>query len=442
MKTQGKISGFSRFTIEEKRKIISGMVKDSNGFLEDIQSHLHRDNTNQQAYNEFSENTLTNYYLPFGIAPNFLINDKLYAVPMVTEESSVVAAASHAAGFWALHGGFSARVINTEKTGQVHFLWKGDKQILRDFFDNNKNRFIHSLDYITANMQQRGGGVKQIELLDLSEKIPDYYQLHVTFLTADSMGANFINTALEELARVFKQYVSESRELNRPEFSLEIIMSILSNYTPECMVECTLECDVEDFNKLPGTISAHDFTRKFEYAVEIAHVDPYRAVTHNKGIYNGIDAVVLATGNDFRAVEACGHAYASKDGQYKSLTELNLTGNHFSYSLKVPMALGTVGGLTNKHPLAKRALELLDFPSAEELMQIAAATGLANNFSAIRSLVTSGIQRGHMKMHLPNLLRNFTLTEAETKNIYRHFESHPVSHKAVEEYIKDLRLRG
>ena len=200
-----------------------------------------------------------------------------------------------------------------------------------------------------------------------------------------------------------------------------------------------MNCKVEDLTEGTG-ISGEAFANKFIQAVNIAEVEPYRAVTHNKGIMNGIDAVVLATGNDFRAVEAGVHAYASKDGQYSSLSHAKVENNIFTFWMEIPLALGTVGGLTGLHPLVKFALELLQKPSAKELMQIVAVAGLAQNFAALRSLTTTGIQQGHMKMHLMNILNQFEANDLEKQTLVEHFKNNTVTHSAVTEALKNLRV--
>ena len=181
------------------------------------------------------------------------------------------------------------------------------------------------------------------------------------------------------------------------------------------------------------------FAQKFEQAVNIAEVEPFRAVTHNKGIMNGVDAVVLATGNDFRAVEAGVHAYASKDGKYSSLTHCSIDDNEFCFWLEIPLALGTVGGLTSLHPLVKFALQMLGKPSAKDLMKIVAVAGLAQNFAALRSLVTSGIQKGHMKMHLMNILNQHHASKEEKQKVLEYFKDTTVSHSLVVDYLEKIR---
>ncbi|EDO25326.1 predicted protein, partial [Nematostella vectensis] len=340
-----------------------------------------------------------NFYLPFGVAPNFVINEKSYTIPMAIEESSVVAAASKAAKFWGERGGFKATVINTEKIGQVHFLFNGEPEKLELFFNRIKPKFFTETASFTKNMQKRGGGILDIELKNKTKELNNYYQLHATFNTKDSMGANFINTCLEQFAKTLENEAQDCQEFNEQEKNIQIIMSILSNYVPNCIVRAEVSCPVSQMSETPS-IDSKEFAEKFVNAVKIAEIEPYRAVTHNKGIMNGIDAVVLATGNDFRAVEAGIHAYASKTGQYSSLSHAKIENDIFTFWIEIPLALGTIGGLTSLHPLVKFSLEMLGNPSAEDLMKIVAVTGLAQNFAAVRSLTTTGIQQGHMKMHI------------------------------------------
>jgi len=216
-------------------------------------------------------------------------------------------------------------------------------------------------------------------------------------------------------------------------------MSILSNYTPDCVVRSWVECDIEELDNVDDSMTGEEFASKFQLAVRIAEEDVYRATTHNKGIFNGVDAVVIATGNDFRAVEAAGHTYAARTGKYKSLSTVELKDGKFIYSLTLPMALGTVGGLTSLHPLAKQSLEMLGNPSAEELMMIAASVGLANNFAAVRSLVTKGIQMGHMKIHLMNILNHFEATDEEKTKAVEYFIGQKVSFNNVRQFLNKTR---
>ncbi len=439
MNNRKQIRGFSKLNRTEKLALIEARLKNPASFTKVMNEHLHPDNSLQKIYDEFSENTLSNYYLPYGVAPNFLVNGINYIVPMVTEESSVVAAAASAAGFWFNNGGISTRIIGTEKTGQVHFIWKGKREKLFEFFKNNKETLILGVDLLTEKMRARGGGITGMDLIDKTKHIEGYYQLDTRFETKDAMGANFINSCLEQLAEVLKDEISRYPGFSDAEKEAEVIMSILSNYTPGCMVEARVECPVDNLELVSQQYSAGEFARRFQLAVRMAEVDINRAVTHNKGIFNGIDAIALATGNDFRALEACGHAFASESGRYKGLSSVEISDDVFQFVLKVPMALGTIGGLTHLHPIAAQSLELLGNPSAEILMQIAVAVGLANNFSAVRSLVTSGIQHGHMKMHLKNILNHFKATEEEKEKAHIFFQDKPVSFREVEQFLNKIR---
>jgi len=433
------ITGFSKLSKEQKIDWLAReYFKHPDQATALIRKYWNTDEVLQKLHDEFIENTISNFYLPLGIAPSFTINGRDYTIPMAIEESSVVAAAAKSAKFWATRGGFKATVLNTEKIGQVHFMFKGDATKLITFFNTIKQEFFTGTEAITKNMQKRGGGILDIELRDKTALIPNYYQLHATFETVDSMGANFINSCLEQFSKTLRQEALLYDGFTEEEKHLQVVMSILSNYVPNCVVRAEVCCSVEDLNE-DKNISPEDFASKFLAAVKIAEVEPYRAVTHNKGIMNGIDAVVVATGNDFRAVEAGVHAYAAKDGLYSSLSRATVQDGVFRFWLDVPLALGTVGGLTTLHPLVKLSLEMLGNPSAQELMQIVAVAGLAQNFAALRSLTTTGIQQGHMKMHLMNILNQLEATDEEKQKAVKHFEKHTVSHSAAADFIAELR---
>lgn len=439
MNINGIINGFSKMSKEEKLKLVASFFDHPDKVLRELKSYWHRDPKKQTLFDEFSENTLSNFYFPFGIAPNFLINGKNYMVPMVIEESSVIAAASSSAKFWAERGGFHAEVISSEKIGQVHFLWKGDPEKLENAMPELKRGLLAGTRGITSNMEGRGGGILDVRLINMSKQIEDYYQLKVSFETVDSMGANFINSVLEEFARLLKEFLVKSPRFTDEEKDCEIIMSILSNYTPDCLVRAYVECEIKDLQPGDSEMNSEKFAWKFQKAIEIAKVDEFRAATHNKGIFNGIDALALATGNDFRAIEAGAHTYACRSGKYQSLTDLSLDGGIFHYELVVPLAMGTVGGLTSLHPMARFSLEMLGNPSARELMMIAASAGLSNNFGAVKSLVTKGIQVGHMKMHLFNILNFYAATQDEKQKAVEYFKNNKVSFKSVTDFITNHR---
>jgi len=435
------MNGFSKLSKFEKIDlVVKNYFSDSDLVKNQIKNFWHDDENVQRTLDEFSENTLTNFPFPMGVVPNLKLNDELLCVPMVIEESSVVAASARSANFWLSRGGFHAEVLSTVKSGQVHFIWKGESsEKLQTYFQSIKEELLNETKPLTSNMEKRGGGILALTLIDRTKDEPGYYQLSAEFETCDAMGANFINSILELLGRTFKEKVEAAKELTESERDVQIVMAILSNYTPKSRVRAWVQCKIEDLNDPSFGMSAEEFAEKFARAIRISKIDVTRATTHNKGIMNGIDAVVVATGNDYRAVEACAHAYAARDGQYRGLSDVTVENGLFTFALEIPMAIGTVGGLTSLHPLARLSLDMLGRPNAQDLMKVVAAVGLAQNFAAVRSLVTSGIQKGHMKMHLMNILNHLEANEAERESAKVHFENEIISFKSVREYISHLR---
>jgi len=415
--------------------VVENFFKDPDGVMNELISYWHPGL--QSILDGFIENSIGNFPIPLGVAPNFKINGKVYAIPMAIEESSVIAAASSASKFWFDRGGFKAEVLDMKKIGQVHFKWKGDKETLFAEFDKIEKKLREDTKDITDSMEERGGGVKTIKLVDFTGEIEHLYQIKAEFYTCESMGANFINTVLEQFSTTLKNYIVSNNVF--VEKDIEIIMSILSNYTPESIVHSEVSCHVEELENGQFIKDGKLFAEKFKTAVEIARKDPFRATTHNKGIFNGIDAVIIATGNDFRAVEACGHTYASRDGQYRSLSKCEIKNGVFRFWLDIPMAIGTVGGLTKTHPMAKRSLEMLGNPGVRELMKIVASVGLAQNFGAIKSLVTTGIQKGHMKLHLSNILTYLEADTSEKEKVMEYFKNKIVSFSEVKKILDKIR---
>ena len=430
-----KIIGFSKLSRQEKIEwICSNYLDDSKEDIKILDKYLNTDINIQSIHDTFSENTLSNFYFPFSIAPNFLINNNNYCIPMVIEESSVVAAASNSAKFWYDKGGFSAKVINVEKIGQIHFLFNGEYQKINGFINENKTKLIDSTSSISSKMKERGGGIRSINLIDKSNEYNNYYQLSISFNTIDSMGANYINSCLENITKKMLKEIEESNELSEEEKDINIIMSILSNSTPNCIVEAKAECKIDEIGYTDG-LESNQFAEKFFHAVEISKIDIGRAATNNKGIMNGIDSVLIATGNDFRAVEASVHSYACKDGQYRGLTECSIDNDIFSIKLKLPLAIGTVGGIIDLHPLVKLSHKILGNPDSSNLMEVVAVAGLAQNFAAIKSLITTGIQKGHMKMHLINLLKKNNASQDQINNAIDFFKEREINNKAVKDFL-------
>ncbi len=433
------IKGFSKLSKEAKIEWLTDQYFDnSEAAIELLKSYWHQDPKTQKLHDEFIENTLSNYYMPFGVAPNFLIDGHLYSIPMAIEESSVVAAAAKSASYWMERGGFKTSIISTKKVGHVHFIYKGSAEKLESFFKKVEPKLYADTESITANMRARGGGIQSIKLINKTKDLEDYWQIEALFDTRDSMGANFINSCLEQFSQSLQREIKLEDSFSEEERNIQVVMCILSNYTPECIVRAEVSCPISELNGDQG-ISPEEFAFKFERAVKIAQIEPYRATTHNKGIMNGVDAVIIATGNDFRAVEAACHTYASRDGQYRSLTHCEVKDGQFRFWIEIPLALGTVGGLTRLHPMVKFSLELLQNPNAEELMSIVASSGLAQNFAALRALTTTGIQKGHMKMHLLNILNQLEATEEEKEEIVSFFKDKVVSHSAAVNKFCELR---
>lgn len=434
------IKGFSKLSKEGKIEwLVNEHFENSDAARELLKEYWHSDEKRQRLHDDFIENTMTNYFLPFGVAPNFLIDGELYTLPMTIEESSVVAAASKAAGFWLKRGGFKTSIVSTTKIGHVHFNYFGNYETLISLFNEWKPKFFEATEELTANMRSRGGGILSVELINKTEALENYYQIEARFETCDSMGANFINSCLEQFAQVIREDLASRTDLSEEDRNLQVVMCILSNYTPECVVRAEVSCKVEELND-DKEVTPEEFASKFQRAVRIAEVEPYRATTHNKGIMNGVDAVVIATGNDFRAIEAASHTYASRNGQYSSLTHCTVENGVFRFWIELPLALGTVGGLTKLHPMVKLAHEMLGHPNSETLMSIVAASGLAQNFGALRALVTTGIQKGHMKMHLFNILNQLEATPEEREAIVKHFHDKVPHHNLV--VAKFCELRG
>ncbi len=436
MKQNKMIKGFSKFTKEQKIDFILKNYVNDQTTKNMLESFWHHNQNIQKTLDEFSENTISNFPLPFGVVPNFLLNDEIHCVPMVIEESSVVAACANSANFWGKRGGFKAEVLGVKKVGQVHFMSSLSSKYLYEIFNEVKEDLLNDALPLIEKMEKRGGGILSLSLKDMSNELDNYFQLFLEFDTCDAMGANFINSVLERMAKKFKELVAQR---SNNESAIEVVMSILSNFTPECLVRAKVECDIDELEDPRIGMSGLEFATRIKRAVDIARVDKYRATTHNKGIFNGVDAVILASGNDFRAVEACGHTYASRDGQYRGLTRASIKENKFSMWLDLPLAVGTVGGLTSLHPLSKTALEIMGRPSAKNLMMLTVAAGLAQNFGALRSLVTTGIQKGHMKMHLMNILNQLKATEKERLQAVDYFKTETVSFQKTREFIEKIR---
>ena len=432
-----KISGFSKLSKNEKIDwIIKVFFKNDISKRKILTDYWNSNKKIQTIHDEFIENSISNFYLPIGVAPNFVINGKDYTLPMAIEESSVVVASSRAAKYWSTRGGFKTEVLGVEKIGHVHFIFNGENKKIISFFKIIKKNLIKSTSDLTINMNSRGGGITSVSLINNTNKMKGYFQIEVGFKTANSMGANFINTCLEKIADELLLEAKKYNSFSKKEKNIKIIMSILSNYTPNSIVKVSVCCPIKNLES-ESNMSKKEFCDKFIKAVKIGEIDIYRAVTNNKGIMNGIDAILIATGNDFRAVDAGIHAYASRNGKYSSLSSAWIKNNEFNFQMTIPLSVGTVGGIINLHPMAKWSLNLLNNPNSNQLMQIISAAGLAQNFAAIRSLITSGIQKGHMKMHLLNILNQLKATSIQKEKAILHFKKNKISFNSVSNFLNN-----
>lgn len=342
----------------------------------------------RQQADKMVENALGVFSLPLGVAANFLVNNRDYLIPMAVEEPSVVAAVSHSAKLIRAGGGFQTSASDPIMIGQVQVLDFPDMDAAIEAVGAHEIELLELANSSSQNIVRRGGGARGLEIRPFpNTPVGPMLVIHLLYDCRDAMGANAINTAVETMG-------PRIAELTNGRTNLRILSNLTDRRT--ATARCTIPASVLTKHGLPGTAVA----RQIEEANAFAIVDPYRATTHNKGIMNGIDAVCIATGNDWRAVEAGAHAYAARDGQYRALTDWHVDENGDLYGeITLPLSVGIVGGATKVHPTAQVAMKILNVSSAAELAQLMAAVGLAQNLAAIKALATVGIQQGHMRMH-------------------------------------------
>ncbi len=364
------------------------------------------------------ENVICLYPLPLGIATNFIVNGKKVYVPMVIEESSVIAAASNGAKYASYSGGFKASFSKNITVGQIQLVSKNPKKTIKKIL-SKKSELLEEINRISENMVKRGGGAKNLEAKNFGKHVVVY----IFYDTVDAMGANTINTICEKIAPVLS-------DITGCEYRLRII----SNYAIEKIAKSEAIFKKEHVGKdvINGILDAY----------ELAKLDVRRAVTHNKGIMNGIDAVAIATGQDWRAIEAGAHAYACRNGRYQPLTnwEKNKNGDLVG-RIEVPLQIGTVGGIINIHPIAKISLEIMKVKKVNELAEIMASVGLANNFAALRALVSEGIQRGHMKLHAINYALSVGAGNLAKEVAKIMIEKNDISMESAKRILRELKKR-
>ncbi|MCI0579775.1 MAG: hydroxymethylglutaryl-CoA reductase, degradative [Chloroflexi bacterium] len=380
-----RLPGFYKLSLEERVATVAGWA----GLDEADQAVLLGQGLPAAQAGYMIENAIGTFALPLGVAANFLVNGRDVLVPMAVEEPSVLAAVSHAAKLARAGGGFQAETTEPIMIGQVQVLDMPDLVTAVQAVQANKQRLMDAADESSHNIVRRGGGARDVEVCPFPESpVGPMLVVHLLYDTRDAMGANAINTAVEAIAPLIAGLTGG-----------RVNLRILSNLCDRRLATARCTVPAEELSLPDGTPGA-SVARLIEEANALAVVDPYRAATHNKGIMNGVDAVCIATGNDWRAVEAGAHAYAARNGAYSSLTDWHVDENGDLFGeITLPLAVGVVGGATKVHPTARVALKILGLATAEELAQVTAAVGLAQNLAAIKALATTGIQHGHMRLH-------------------------------------------
>ena len=395
-------SGFSKKTYPERLKTL----RDSDLLSHELQENLEKNETLSVAIaDQLSENVVGTFSLPFSIVPEVIVNNQAYTVPYVTEEPSVVAAASFACKIINRSGGFSAHVQQRLMIGQVALYQVPDREQACQEILNQKDQLLKIANQAYPSIVKRGGGARELRVEKVSGQT-DFLVVYLHVDTQEAMGANMLNTMLEAL----KPHL-ESLSCGQS------LMGILSNYATESLV--TSSCRIAFRYLSPNKDEARELADKIVLASHFAQADPYRAATHNKGIFNGIDALLIATGNDWRAIEAGAHAYASRDGLYRglSLWTLDSEKEELIGEMTLPMPIATKGGSIGLNPRVVLSHELLGQPSAKDLAQIIVSMGLAQNFAALKALVGAGIQQGHMKLQAKSLALLAGAKEAEVPKL-------------------------
>lgn len=390
-----KISGFYKKSIDERVELISSITS----LTDEEQSALFKAMEKGLA-DRMIENVIGTFTLPLGIALNFRVNNEDVLIPMAIEESSVVAAASKAAKIARKHGGFRTESTDPIMIGQIQILNVDDITTASEKILQEKNKLLTVANAQDKILTDLGGGAKDLAVRILNSSLGKMIVVHLYVDVRDAMGANAVNTMVEALAPVIEEISGG-----------HVRLKILSNLADQRLVTARAIFDKD-------LIGGENVVDAFLESVELAKIDPYRAATHNKGIMNGIDAVILATGNDFRAIEAGAHAYAARNGQYTSLTNYwkdergNLVGE-----IKIPLALGIVGGAGSIHPTAQLSKKIMRISSAQQLSELVASVGLAQNFAAVLALSTVGIQKGHMSLHAKNIAMMAGANESDIDKI-------------------------
>lgn len=420
-----RIAGFYSMSMEERLSTLRAM-----GVLDDADVALLSTpgGLPMETADRMIENVIGVLELPMALGLNFLINGKDYLVPMAVEEPSIVAAVSHVAKIVRDGGGFSARCDSNLMIGQVQVVGCPDLDAARAAILGAKPELLELANSLHPNMRERGGGARDLEVRILDEgRYRRMLVVHLLIDCCDAMGANLINTMAEGIAPRVEELTGG-----------EVFLRILSNLADRRLVKAT--CRIPFEHLAWKEFSGQEVAEGIELASQFAELDPYRAATHNKGIMNGIGAVCVASGNDWRALEAGAHAYCARDGRYRPMATWRVEDNHLLGALEIPIQVGTVGGPILLHPKVKLAHKILAISGAAELAEVMGAVGLAQNMAAVKALATIGIQKGHMSLHARSVAATAGAAAHELDHVVRRLiESKEIKLHRARQILADLR---
>ena len=418
-------NGFSKKSYHERLELLKAQALLS----PERQTSLEQDEQVSLAVaDQLSENVVGTFSLPYSIIPELVVNGQDYTVPYVTEEPSVVAAASYASKIIKRSGGFTAQVHQRQMIGQVALYQVAEPEKAQEKIANKKVELLELANQAYPSIVKRGGGARDLHVEQIKSET-DFLVVYLHVDTQEAMGANMLNTMLEALKPVLEE-LSQGQSL----------MGILSNYATDSLV--TASCRIAFRYLSPQRDQGREIAEKIALASQFAQVDPYRAATHNKGIFNGIDAILIATGNDWRAIEAGAHAFASRDGRYQGLSQwtLDMEREELVGEMTLPMPVATKGGSIGLNPRVALSHELLGNPSAKELAQLIVSIGLAQNFAALKALVSTGIQQGHMKLQAKSLALLAGASESEVAPLVeRIIADKTFNLETAQRYLENLR---
>lgn len=418
-------NGFSKKSYHERLELLKAQALLSPERQESLEQD---EQISVTVADQLSENVVGTFSLPYSLVPEVLVNGQEYTVPYVTEEPSVVAAASYASKIIKRAGGFTAQVHERQMIGQVALYQVDDLDLAQEKIASKKAKLLELANQAYPSIVKRGGGARDLHVEQIKGET-DFLVVYLHVDTQEAMGANMLNTMLEALKPVLEE-LSQGQSL----------MGILSNYATDSLV--TASCRIAFRYLSRQKDQGREIAEKITLASQFAQADPYRAATHNKGIFNGVDAILIATGNDWRAIEAGAHAFASRDGHYQGLSQwtLDLEREELVGEMTLPMPVATKGGSIGLNPRVALSHELLGNPSAKELAQLIVSIGLAQNFAALKALVSTGIQQGHMKLQAKSLALLAGASESEVAPLVERLIAEKTFNlETAQRYLENLR---